>query len=107
MWNELVEPDFELHLPHRYRSRDAVWKLNVAALLAIDATPARWRARHPTHWLISTQVRTNRLWKNRNRSARGHLRRQVAEDLPSALTRLPRSQGSEAEAAAARRRRGR
>ena len=45
LWNELVEPDFELHLPHTpYRSfapYEPVWKLNVAALLAIDATPAR------------------------------------------------------------------
>ena len=59
LWNELVEPDFELHLPHTpYRSfapYEPVWKLN----FAIDATPARWRGWAPDS-LVDFHTGTNK-----------------------------------------------
>ena len=88
LWNELVEPDFELHLPHTpYRT---VHKSN-----SRRTTPSTPTARAPDSLvdLRTGTEQTNGLWKNRNRSARGHLRREIAADLPSSshtITEVPR-----------------
>jgi hypothetical protein len=82
-----IAPDFDETLAGSYTpdkdggsSRDKivvaalepVWKSKFygVVLHAIDATPARWRE-HPTHWLISTQVRACE-------AARGHWQHRLA-----------------------------